>query len=51
MSMKCPKCREQNVRRSHRRFFDYIFSAVGMVPYRCNACEHRFYRFRKLAKA
>jgi len=51
MSIKCPKCHEQNVRRSHRRFLDYIFSAIGMVPFRCNVCEHRFYRFRKLNKA
>jgi len=43
----CPKCREPNVRRSHRRFLDFLFVSIVMVPLRCNVCEHRFFRFRK----
>jgi len=27
---------------------DFIFRAIGLVPFRCNVCEHRFYRFRSL---
>jgi len=51
MRIKCPKCGEFNVRRSHKRGMDFLFRAIGMVPFRCNICEHRFYRSRKLAKA
>jgi len=47
MAITCPKCRESNVRRSRRRFLDFLFKAIGMVPVRCNICEHRFFRFRK----
>jgi hypothetical protein len=43
----CPKCRESNVRRSHRRFLDLFLRGIGMVPLRCNVCEHRFFRFRR----
>jgi hypothetical protein len=43
----CPKCRESNVRRSHHRFFDFFLRGIGMVPLRCNVCEHRFFRFRR----
>ena len=43
----CPKCRESNIRRSHRRFLDFVFRSIGMVPLRCNICEHRFFRFRR----
>lgn len=47
MAITCPKCRESNIRRSHRRAFDFFLAAFGMVPVRCNICEHRFFRFRK----
>jgi hypothetical protein len=48
MGVSCPKCRETSVRRSRRRLFlDFILGSIGMVPYRCNACEHRFFRFRR----
>ncbi len=43
----CPKCRESNIRRSHRQFLDFVFRTIGMVPLRCNICEHRFFRFRR----
>jgi len=50
VAVKCPKCHEINVRRSHRRILDILFRAIGMVPFRCNVCEHRFYRSRKLSR-
>jgi hypothetical protein len=50
MAMTCPKCHEPNIRRSHRRLLDFFFRSIGMVPFRCNVCEHRFFRFRKGVK-
>jgi hypothetical protein len=47
MAITCPKCRESNIRRSHRRLFDIFLTSIGMVPLRCNVCEHRFFRSRK----
>jgi len=47
MAITCPKCRESNIRRSHRRLFDVVFASIGLVPLRCNVCEHRFFRFRR----
>lgn len=47
MAITCPKCREPNIRRSHRRLLDFLFRTIGMVPLRCNVCEHRFFRFRR----
>ena len=51
MSVTCPKCREPNIRRSRRRLIDIILTTFGMVPLRCNICEHRFFRFRKSLSA
>jgi hypothetical protein len=47
MAIHCPKCHESNIRRSRRRLFDALLRSIGMVPLRCNLCEHRFYRFRR----
>jgi len=47
MNLACPKCREPNIRRSHRQLLDFILRSFGMIPLRCNLCEHRFFRFRK----
>ena len=47
MTVTCPKCREQDIRRSHRRFLDFLLRGFGLVPLRCNICLHRFFRFRK----
>lgn len=47
MNIACPKCREQNIRRSHRRLLDFFLRSIGMVPLRCNLCDHRFFRFRR----
>lgn len=50
MAIRCPKCHEFNVRRSHRRMGDFFLRVIGLVPFRCNICDHRFYRFRKHAR-
>ena len=47
MAITCPKCRESNIRRSHRRPFDFFLTSIGLIPLRCNICEHRFFRPRK----
>lgn len=47
MAITCPKCRESNVRRSHRRPLDVFLTTIGLLPLRCNICEHRFFRTRK----
>jgi hypothetical protein len=47
MAVKCPKCHEPDIRRSHHRLRDILWRVVGMVPVRCNVCEHRFHRSRK----
>jgi len=26
---------------------DFLLRGIGMVPLRCNVCEHRFFRFRR----
>jgi hypothetical protein len=28
-----------------------LLRSIGMVPLRCNICEHRFFRFRKSIRA
>lgn len=47
MAIKCPKCNERDIRRSHRRLYDIVLRGIGLVPLRCNICERRFYRFRR----
>jgi len=46
MTVTCPRCHEQDIRRSHRRFLDFLLTSLGMVPLRCQSCMHRFFRFR-----
>jgi ABC-type proline/glycine betaine transport system ATPase subunit len=47
MAIQCPKCHDSSIRRSRRRIFDLLFLAFGLMPLRCNVCEHRFFRLRK----
>ena len=47
MTITCPRCREPNIRRSQRQLLDFILRSFGLVPLRCNICEHRFFRFRR----
>jgi len=41
----CPRCSSKNIRRSARRWFDWLLALVFFVPYRCRDCRTRFYRF------
>ena len=42
--MTCPNCHGSDSRRSRRRSAkDYLFSVVGVLPWRCSECETRFY--------
>ena len=43
----CPHCSSTEVFRSHRRgpFEKYVFSVIGMRPYRCIKCDSRYYAF------
>src|SRR6202021_2034687 len=44
LSMNCPACQAVACRRSRRRSIpEYLFSAVGVLPWRCLACETRFH--------
>lgn len=43
MAIKCPSCHSPACRRSRRRGIDdYLYSVIGLVPWRCNKCEQRF---------
>ena len=45
--MTCPKCKENRAHRSHRAGFkDRIFHLFHQIPYRCHACDTRFYAYR-----
>lgn len=39
----CPRCKGPQAARSHRRPWEYAL--VFFRPYRCVACQHRFYAF------
>jgi C4-type Zn-finger protein len=42
--MTCPVCKSSAARRSRRQHFgDYVFSVLGVYPWRCKECESRFY--------
>jgi hypothetical protein len=42
--MQCPHCKRGSSRRSRRRgLHEYLFSLVGVYPWRCRICERRFY--------
>jgi hypothetical protein len=42
--LTCLNCHSSNTRRSRRRTaLDYIFGFSGVLPWRCDACEARFY--------
>lgn len=46
----CPWCQSPQVRRSQRWNFmeQAIFRLLWIKPYRCEACNRRFYRFLNL---
>ena len=41
----CPRCSSTNIRRSQRRWLDWLLTLIFLVPYRCRDCRTRFYRF------
>lgn len=47
----CSSCDSTDIWRSKRHGIDYLFSLVGVYPYRCRHCLKRWYHFgRRLAK-
>jgi transposase-like protein len=43
----CPKCKKDNVTRSHRESpIEHCIAIAGFFPYRCQNCRSRFIRFR-----
>jgi len=51
MSLSCPKCHESSLHRSRRKAMDFLPRAFGLIAFRCNYCEHRFFLSRKIAEA
>lgn len=48
--MICPRCRSANCFQSHRDgVLDYSLSAVGLRPWRCHTCDHRYCAWRVAA--
>ena len=40
----CPRCQSSRCNRSHRRgAVDFALTALSLRPWRCRACEHRFF--------
>jgi hypothetical protein len=46
-TFKCPHCQSARVRRSWPRFADYILFPANIRPYRCEACQKRFYGVKR----
>lgn len=44
---KCSRCGSAEIGRSHRRALERVLSLVGVVPFRCLDCDHRFYLLRR----
>jgi len=45
-SMFCPVCGSNNCVRSRRRStMERVLSWIGVFPFRCHDCSHRFSRF------
>jgi hypothetical protein len=46
MTLQCPRCDSPHVRRSMRRgLAEFLFKLALVLPYRCENCNSRFYRF------
>ena len=39
----CTHCRCTEVRITHRRWYEYPLSLFGFAPFRCMACQRRFF--------
>lgn len=44
MPLACPRCPTATTRLSHRKPMEFLLSAIGVRPFRCNECDRRFYR-------
>jgi DNA-directed RNA polymerase subunit RPC12/RpoP len=43
-ALRCPDCDSSNVRRSRRQTaYEFAKMAMGVYPFRCLACTHRFW--------
>jgi len=41
----CPGCESSDVRKSHRaNLFEKVLSILSLRPFRCNNCNHRFWK-------
>lgn len=46
MHPRCPQCGKDFVRQSQRQgAFEHLLSVVGVYPFRCQVCTHRFRAF------
>jgi len=43
VTIVCKRCRCEEIRVSHRRWYEYPLSLVGFAPFRCMACHRRFF--------
>jgi hypothetical protein len=41
--MICPACGSTKVHRSRRKWYERPMSLIKVRPYRCHACQHRFF--------
>jgi predicted RNA-binding Zn-ribbon protein involved in translation (DUF1610 family) len=42
---RCPNCGWHDVRPSKPKGIDPVIATLGLKPFRCRSCGHRFYRF------
>jgi hypothetical protein len=43
MSLECPRCHKPFIQRTHRDgISEYLLSWIGVYPFRCQVCTHRF---------
>jgi hypothetical protein len=46
-SLLCPRCSSNHVRRANRSgFLEELLRVLGLAPFRCRGCRHKFYRFQ-----
>lgn len=44
--LTCPKCGSESLARAHRQnWFEHVLSEIGVFPFRCSKCSHRFSRW------
>lgn len=51
-SRQCARCQGNKIRRSRRRgIWERVISLVGVYPYRCHDCDHRFFALKRKSQA